>query len=158
MLVGTHSCFPVTDAAGFLLGAWEAARTLVDAAGGRHGTFTGTTTFTADAGRLAWVETGTVSWPGFQGPASRKYLLETGPAPSRLDVLFPDGRPFHDLDLSTGFCTAEHWCSPDTYRIRFAVRTPDVIEYSWDVHGPAKDQLLTTVLRRRASPALPPAP
>ncbi|WP_051476634.1 DUF6314 family protein [Arthrobacter sp. Br18] len=158
--------FPVADAAVFLLGAWTAERTLVDNAESRRGTFTGITTFTPDdAGRLAWVEVGTVAWPAvgaptvvtpaFEAPAFRKYLLEPGATRSGLRVLFADGRPFHDLDLATGVCTAEHWCSPDTYGIHFLVRTPDVIEYSWEVHGPAKDQLLTTVLRRRESLALP---
>ncbi|MBG6216273.1 hypothetical protein IWX75_000717 [Arthrobacter sp. CAN_A6] len=156
MPVETQRCFPVADAAAFLLGTWEAERTLMDNWGGRYGTFTGTTTFTPDdAGCLSWAETGTVSWQDFRGPAFREYLLEAGTVPSSLRVLFPDRRPFHDLDLSTGSCTAEHWCSPDAYRIRFTVRTPDVVEYSWDVQGPAKDQLLTTVLRRRNPPAPP---
>lgn len=156
-----QGCLPVADAAGFLLGIWAVERTLLDNAKGTRGTFTGTTTFTPDdAGRLAWVEAGTAAWavskgPSFEGPASREYLLEPGAAPSGLSVLFADGRPFHELDLTTGFCTAEHWCPPDNYRIRFAVRSADVIEYSWEVRGPVKDQLLSTVLRRRESLALP---
>ena len=33
-------------------------------------------------------------------------------------------------------------------RVDFTVTSADTVEYSWDVTGPAKDQLLTTVLTR----------
>ena len=42
----------------------------------------------------------------------------------------------------------EHWCDPDTYRVTYRFRGPDECGYRWDVTGPAKDQLLESVLRR----------
>jgi hypothetical protein len=57
----------------------------------------------------------------------------------------------------------EHWCDPDTYRVTYRFRGPDECGYRWDVTGPAKDQLLESVLRRlkakpEARPGVGPGP
>ncbi|MFC3300193.1 hypothetical protein FJV46_02810 [Arthrobacter agilis] len=138
----------ITDPLGFLAGSWTAQRRLLDRAAGVAGTFAGTTTFTPDHEEgLQWAEQGTVRWPSFEGPASRSYrvLRTTGAA---IEVRFEDGRVLCCLDLTTGGARDEHACDPDTYRVDFAVRSSDRIEYCWDVTGPAKDFLLTTTLTR----------
>lgn len=146
---------PVPEPLVFLAGAWATERTMLDRAGGATGTFTGTTTFTPDDGGLRWHEEGTARWASYQGPASRSYRIDadgTGMA-----VTFPDGRVLCRLDLSRGRAGDEHPCSPDTYRVDFTVPSPDTVRYSWDVIGPAKDLLLTTVLTRiGAGPLRPP--
>ncbi|WP_052273768.1 DUF6314 family protein [Arthrobacter sp. L77] len=147
---------PVHDPIGFLMGAWATERTLLDRAGGVTGTFTGTTTFTADGGGLRWDEQGTVSLPHFRGPASRSYRIDAGDGGTGMVVTFPDGRVLCRLDLSRGHARDEHPCTPDTYRVDFAVPSPDTVRYSWDVTGPAKDLLLTTVLTRSGAGLRPP--
>ncbi len=53
----------------------------------------------------------------------------------------------------------EHWCDPDTYRVTYTFRGPDQCGYRWDVTGPAKDQLLESVLHRlKAKPEASPGP
>jgi hypothetical protein len=162
--------YPVPDLRSYLLGTWRVQRALLSRADGSRGTFTGTAAFTPlpdDAASLRWRETGTVSWgtgpavlpgrssssprQGFTGPASREYLLVPGDADGPWEVRFADGRPFHPLLLAGGSWTADHWCSPDTYRVRFNVLSKDRLDYEWDVSGPAKDQLLTTELTRIAA-------
>ncbi len=141
-----HSGIPVPDPLAFLAGAWSTRRRLLDRRSGTTGTFTGITTFTPDDGGLRWDEEGTVHWASFQGPASRSYRI--GAEGSGLTVTFPDGRVLCRLDLRSGTARDEHDCSPDTYRVDFTVTAGDAIDYSWDVTGPAKDHLLTTVLTR----------
>jgi hypothetical protein len=142
----------------YLLGSWTVARTLLDRAPGSRGTFTGVVRFTeTDDGGLRFREEGTVSWasvPGgpagtpFSGPASREYLLRPTAAPDTMDMFFPDGRPFHRMGFGPRSSQDQHWCDPDTYRVRYTRTGPDEFRYEWDVTGPAKDQLLTSVLRR----------
>lgn len=136
----------IEDAVAFLTGTWSTRRSLIDRASGTEGTFTGTTTFTPDEGGLRWNEEGTVTWPHFQGPAFRSYAV-VGDGAS-MSVHFDDGRLLCRLDLSGGRARDDHACSPDTYRVEFVITSPDSIEYSWDVTGPAKDLLLTTALTR----------
>jgi hypothetical protein len=161
---------PVPDLRSYLLGAWQVRRTLLNRADGTRGTFTGTATFTPlpdDAASLRWREAGTVSWgigpadprggspparrPAFTGPAIREYLLVPGRPAGPWEVRFEDGRAFHPLLLDAGSWTADHWCSPDTYRVRFSVLSKNRLDYEWDVTGPAKDQLLRTELTRAAA-------
>jgi hypothetical protein len=137
----------VPDPIGFLLGSWSTRRHLLDRSTNTAGTFAGTTTFTADAGGLHWLEEGRVRWPTFEGPASRSYRIARGIA-AGVEVLFEDGRLLCRLDLTGGRARDQHECTPDTYVVDFTVRSSDSIEYRWDVTGPAKDLLLTTALSR----------
>ena len=57
---------------------------------------------------------------------------------------FADGRPFHDLDLTSGRHVADHPCSADLYRGEFTVRDADHWRTVWRVGGPAKDLVLRT--------------
>jgi len=146
--------FAVADLRAHLLGRWQVQRTMLDRAPGSRGNFTGTVAFTSDSapgstpGSLRQSENGTAVWPTFTGPAFREYRLVPTGSPAAMQVLFDDGRPFHDLDLSQGTWTASHWCTPDTYQVRFSSPSPDRLDYEWDVTGPAKDLLLSTTLLR----------
>ena len=139
-----HSFEPLA----FLPGSWGTDRHLLDRSSGAEGRFIGTTVFVPDDGGLLWEEQGTVVWPHFQGPASRSYRVTTE-ASGTMTVRFPDRRVLCTLDLRSGSAEDEHLCAPDTYRVALTVVSPTVVEYSWDVTGPAKDFLLTTVLTRR---------
>ena len=65
-----------------------------------------------------------------------------------MDVFFSDGRPFHRMGFEVQNSQDRHWCDPDTYRVNYELMGPDEFRYSWDVTGPAKDQLLESVLHR----------
>ncbi|HEX9225701.1 MAG TPA: DUF6314 family protein [Arthrobacter sp.] len=149
----------------YLLGTWTVERTLLDRSAGTRGSFTGVVRFTeiADDGGLRFREEGTVAWasvPGapagtpFTGPASREYLLRPTGAPDTMDMFFPDGRPFHRMGFGPQSRRDQHWCDPDSYRVNYTRIGPDEFRYEWDVTGPAKDQLLTSVLRRTTDAAV----
>ena len=146
------------DLRAYLLGSWSVERTLWDRSSDARGTFTGVVRFSPnDDGGLAFHEEGTMRWPTpagdtFTGPASRDYILHLHPtaASHSMDMSFPDGRPFHRMSFRAESSHDEHWCDPDTYRVTYALRGPDEFSYSWDVHGPRKNQLLESVLRRLA--------
>lgn len=130
-------------------GRWTVERDLLDRAAGTRGTFSGVVLFTPtpDAG-LDLREEGTMRWPTFTGPATRAYRLRPSGRPDALDVIFPDGRPFHRMSFAPESNLDNHWCDPDTYRVAYTLEGPDRFSYSWDVAGPHKDLLLTSHLTR----------
>ncbi|MET8771948.1 DUF6314 family protein [Streptomyces sp. NPDC004658] len=137
--------WPVPDVLAHLAGRWRVERDVRDLASGDEGHFTGTTVFSALAGGgLLHEESGTFIWQGVARPATRTLRFLPGPAPGRADVRFADGRPFHELDLTTGRFVADHPCAADLYRGEFTVRDADRWRTVWRVGGPAKDLVLTT--------------
>ncbi|ELS51900.1 hypothetical protein STVIR_7126 [Streptomyces viridochromogenes Tue57] len=133
------------DALDYLAGSWRVERSVRDLAGGEYGGFSGTTVFSPlDGGGLLHHESGTFVWRGVPRPAERTLRFLPGETPGTADVRFADGRPFHDLDLSSGRHITDHPCSADRYRGEFTVRDADHWRTVWRVHGPAKDLVLTT--------------
>ncbi|KUM71204.1 DUF6314 family protein [Streptomyces curacoi] len=136
---------PVPDALDYLAGSWRVERSVRDLAGGEDGEFSGTTVFSPlDGGGLLHHESGTFVWRGVPRPAERTLRFLPGDTPGTADVRFADGRPFHDLDLTSGRHIADHPCSADRYRGEFTVRDADHWRTVWRVRGPAKDLVLTT--------------
>ncbi|MCD7442005.1 DUF6314 family protein [Streptomyces lincolnensis] len=137
--------WPVPDALTYLAGTWRTTRSVRDLASDDSGEFSGTTIFgPLEGGGLLQRESGTFVWQGVPRPAERTLCLLPGPIPGTVDVRFADGRPFHDLDLSSGRHLADHPCSADLYRGEFTVRDADRWRTVWRVRGPAKDLVLTT--------------
>ncbi|MFD0440030.1 DUF6314 family protein [Streptomyces chartreusis] len=145
--------WPVPDALAYLAGGWRAERSVRDLASGDEGEFSGTTVFEPlEDGEpslgpprgLLHRESGTFVWRGVPRPAERTLRFLPGSSPGTVDVRFADGRPFHDLDLSSGRHVADHPCSADLYRGEFTVRDADHWRSVWRVRGPAKDLALTT--------------
>ncbi|MBX7445819.1 MULTISPECIES: DUF6314 family protein [unclassified Arthrobacter] len=131
-------------------GRWQVERDLLDRSDGTRGTFSGVVLLTpTDDGGLVLSEEGTMRWPAFTGPASRRYVLKPSGQPEALDVFFPDGRPFHRMSFAPDANLDSHWCDPDTYRVLYTWEGPDAFSYSWDVAGPRKDLLLVSRLVRR---------
>ncbi|MEV7343556.1 DUF6314 family protein [Streptomyces sp. NPDC093544] len=97
-----------------------------------------------EAAGLLHHESGTFVWQGTPRPAERTLRFLPGQGPSTADVRFSDGRPFHDLDLTSGRYVADHPCSADLYRGEFTVRDEHHWRTVWRVAGPAKDLVLTT--------------
>lgn len=137
--------WPVPDVLTYLTGSWRVERSVRDLASGETGHFTGTTDFSrSDGGGLLHFESGTFTWQGVPRPAERTLRFLPGPSPATADVRFADGRPFHDLDLTSGRHIADHPCSADLYRGEFTVHDRDHWRSVWRVGGPAKDLVLTT--------------
>ncbi|MEU6508072.1 MULTISPECIES: DUF6314 family protein [unclassified Streptomyces] len=137
--------WPVADVLAYLAGRWRVERSVRDRASGDEGHFTGVTVFSAlDDGGLLHEESGDFTWQGVTRPATRTLRFLPGAVPGTADVRFADGRPFHELDLSTGWYVAGHPCAADFYRGVFTVRDADHWRTVWGVGGPAKDLLLTT--------------
>ncbi|MEW2511699.1 DUF6314 family protein [Streptomyces sp. NPDC046870] len=148
--------WPVPDVLAHLAGRWRVERDVRDLASGDEGHFTGTTDFTAlDGGGLLHEESGTFTWQGVARPATRTLRFLPGPGPGRADVRFADGRPFHELDLTTGRYVAGHPCAADLYRGEFTVRDADHWRTVWRVGGPAKDLVLTTDYVRETAARYP---
>lgn len=140
---------PIQDLRAYLAGSWAVERTLWDRASGTHGTFTGVVVYseTPDGG-LLFREDGTMHWPTHSGPAFREYLLRPSGSPDSMEVFFPDGRPFHVMSFAGKANEDQHWCDPDDYKVSYVWGGQDAFSYTWDVHGPAKDLLLESHLRR----------
>lgn len=136
--------WPVPDALAYLAGRWRVSRSVRDLASGTEGEFAGSTLFEAlETGGLLHHESGTFVWQGVARPAERTLTFLPGPG-GTADVRFADGRPFHDLDLTSGRHVADHPCSADLYRGEFTVRDMDHWRTVWRVRGPAKDLVLRT--------------
>ncbi|MEU3979981.1 DUF6314 family protein [Streptomyces sp. NPDC026672] len=137
--------WPVVDVLGHLAGGWRVVRSVRDLGSGDEGTFEGTTVFRPLAGGgLLHEESGTFTWRGVARPAERTLRFLPGAAPGTADVRFADGRPFHDLDLTSGRHVADHPCAADLYRGEFTVLDADHWRTVWRVDGPAKDLVLVT--------------
>ncbi|TLS45577.1 hypothetical protein FE633_14295 [Streptomyces montanus] len=137
--------WPVTDVLAYLSGIWRVERSVRDLVSGAEGTFGGTTEFEPlGGGGLLHHESGTFVWQGVARPAERTLRFLPGESASRADVRFADGRPFHDLDLTSGRHIADHPCAADLYRGEFTVLDADHWRTVWRVGGPAKNLLLTT--------------
>ncbi len=141
--------WPVSDVLAYLSGSWRVRRSVRDLASGDEGDFSGTTVFSAlPEGGLLHAESGTFTWRGVPRPAERTLRFLPGGEPGRADVRFGDGRPFHDLDLTSGHHVTDHPCSADLYRGEFAVLDADHWRTVWRVGGPAKDLVLNTEYTR----------
>ncbi|WP_128427895.1 DUF6314 family protein [Streptomyces cyaneus] len=137
--------WPVPDVLTYLAGSWRVERSVRDLASGAVGEFSGTTVFAPlEGGGLLHHESGTFVWQGVPRPAERTLRFLPGTARGTADVRFADGRPFHDLDLSSGRYIADHPCSADLYRGEFTVLDEDHWRTVWRVRGPTKDLVLTT--------------
>ncbi|MET8075981.1 DUF6314 family protein [Streptomyces sp. NPDC005303] len=137
--------WPVPDVLTYLAGDWRTERTVRDLASGDEGVFSGTTAFgRLEDGGLLSHESGIFVWQGVPRPAERTLRFLPGATPGTADVRFSDGRPFHDLDLTSGHHRADHPCAADLYRGDFTVLAANHWRTVWRVGGPAKALLLTT--------------
>jgi len=132
-----------------LLGEWVLSRTVTDRLAGVDGTVTGTTSLTAvGPDEVRWEESGTMTLDGRTVPVSRTLSVRRGDD-ARWTVCFADGRVFHDWVWGG---RVDHACAPDDYT---GVLDGDAERWTvrWEAHGPAKDYVLESELRRRTHPA-----
>jgi hypothetical protein len=90
---------------------------------------------------------GVLDFGTFHGPCERslQYLSQKG---TGVRVLFADGRPFIDVDLSRGGQRSTYHCGHDLYVISFVIHSEDVLCETWRTRGPTKDYEATTTLTR----------
>ena len=126
-----------------LVGTWELRRTVRDLRTDRTGRVRGVLAVTEDGDRLRLHETGVLVWGGHDLPVHRTTYLEL--RAGEVWATFDDGRPFHPWRPGEDVV---HPCAEDTY-VGHVELDGDAMRTTWRVTGPAKDQLLTTELRRR---------
>lgn len=136
-----------------LLGEWVLRRRVDDRRAGVDGIVTGTTSLTGTGpDEVRWDEFGTMTFDGRTVPVSRTLYVrraDVGVDAGRWTVFFADGRPFHDWVWGE---RVDHPCAPDHYT---GVLAGDADRWTvrWEAHGPAKDYVLDSELRRRSHPA-----
>ena len=143
---------PVLDLFAYLEGDWELTRTINDLRMDMPGSMSGTTAITRQPDNdekpsLAYREEGLLCFGDYKETVHRVYEFCFAEAHKAL-VLFSDGRMFHELDLSSGFCQVEHLCVDDTYRGRFRVESPNVWLSNWYISGPSKELILDNRYQR----------
>jgi hypothetical protein len=136
-----------------LLGEWVLRRRVDDRRAGVDGIVTGTTCLTRTGpDEVRWDESGTMTLDGRTVPVSRTLFVrrsDVGVDDAQWTVFFADGRPFHDWVWGE---RVDHACAPDDYT---GVLAGDADRWTvrWEAHGPAKDYVLDSELRRRSHPA-----
>ncbi|MHB1712979.1 MAG: DUF6314 family protein [Acidimicrobiales bacterium] len=145
----------IADTLGFLLGTWRIERSIKDHQTGIRGSFEGTSTLVqtpigrnCSAGVQArYDEAGELRFGTHLGQAHRslEYMrLDDG----AVMLYFTDGRPFVDLDLSTGAWQSTHLCGCDRYEIATLVRSRELVQERWQVRGPTTGYEAVTTLMR----------
>ncbi len=122
-----------------LEGVWTLARVIEDARAGVTGRFEGQSVWQPDGAGLRQEETGLLHYG--DGPpmqASRVYLWRQ--AGTGLEVLFEDGRPFHNLHANGA--EDRHLCPPDIYDVVYDFSAWPNWTQRWHVTGPRKDAII----------------
>jgi len=154
--IGTRAeTVAVADLCAFLRGAWRLERELNDRRAATQGRLDGRAVFAPEGSGLRYREEGTLTYGTYRGAFFRTYLYRF-PGPTRAEVAFEDGRPFHDLDLSRGTWRASHRCGGDLYEGCFTLDGADSWRAIWRVTGPRKTLVLSSRFRRlRATLKIP---
>jgi hypothetical protein len=147
-----EDAMPVSDLFAFLEGDWGLSRTINDVRQNMPGVMTGRIAlvkYSDEQGNLAlkYREEGELQFGDYRETVHRTYDFSF-PEAHRALVRFSDGRIFHELDLSTGFCEVEHLCAEDIYRGRFRVVARDAWLSNWDISGPSKELILDNRYQR----------
>jgi len=131
-------------------GTWHLSRRIEDRRAGQTGHLDGRARFTAAEDDWHYSETGTLRLPGqAEMQAERRYLWRG--AGAFIEVLFNDGRPFHVFDPAKPRPSAQHWCDPDSYRVRYDFTNWPDWSAEWHVTGPKKDYSMHSLYWRAAS-------
>lgn len=129
------------------LGAYTVSRKIEDRLSGAVTTFEGEAQITATSEGAIYRETGQLVMGAQRFTAERNYLWHQ--AGARIEVLFDDGRPFHDFDPTHGGQATEHLCGDDLYRGGYDFSQWSCWALRWDVAGPRKDYCSVTWYGRR---------
>jgi hypothetical protein len=134
-------------------GRWQMVRIIENVPEGVIGEFWGECTFSSEADGLTCREQGVLRLNG-QDYASGRVSLWRFSGQGRIEVLYEDGRPFHDFAAARPQAT--HLCGEDRYRVSYDFApggADDAWISRWEVDGPAKDYVMTTRYRRLSGQA-----
>jgi hypothetical protein len=123
-------------------GAWTVARQIEDLGGGPSGRFKGIARITPDDEGLRYDEQGLMTLGAAKLMATRVYLWRPE-GPTRVRVLFDDGRPFHLFDWARPEWSDEHLCGQDRYAVRYTF-AGDSWHAHWRVTGPSKNYVMSS--------------
>jgi hypothetical protein len=147
---------------GWFRGHWQMMRIIENVPEGVIGEFWGECSFSPDGARnsggLICREQGVLRFRGADYHSGRISLWRF-PGQGRIEVLYDDGRPFHDFAAEKPEAT--HLCGEDRYRVSYQFDpggAADTWLSQWDVKGPAKDYVMTTRYQRLADKVLPETP
>ncbi|MCE0504561.1 MULTISPECIES: DUF6314 family protein [unclassified Roseivivax] len=131
-------------------GAWRFRRKIYDRKLGQESDGQGVLTFAPEGDGLIYHEVLTLSMPG-QPPieGSRRYRWR--PGPRGIEVLFEDGRPFHQLGLGESRPCDLHPCGEDRYEVTYDFGDWPIWGATWEVRGPRKDYRMDTLYVREKS-------
>lgn len=122
------------------MGHWTLTRSIAHA-DGTEGRFEGTAVWTPDGEGARYHETGHLILPQARFAAERRYTWDAD-----LNVFFEDGRFFHAVPRVGG--EAAHWCDPDQYDVSYDFSTWPRWSCRWQVLGPRKNYVMTSVYQR----------
>jgi hypothetical protein len=143
-------------------GVWTVAREITDLGGGPSGRFRGIARIAPamvapHTAGLRYDEQGSLTLGAAKMMATRAYLWRPD-GPTRVQVLFEDGRPFHAFDWGRPEWTDEHPCEADHYAVRYTFAA-DSWHAHWRVTGPAKNYAMSSrYLRLKPAEAGPAGP
>jgi len=118
------------------LGRYRLTRQIEDARAQAQSRFEGEAVIAATSDGASYREVGQLIMDGQRFEAERSYIWRQKGA--RIDVLFADGRPFHDFDPVAGGKATEHLCGADWYRGGYDFKSWPEWSVTWDVSGPRK--------------------
>lgn len=142
--------WPVPNLRAFLSGSWQLDRSLLDRRNSIAGELNGRAHFAPSGRSLLYEERGLLTFGAHQGPAEQRLTYEFPSGEARASVRFRDGRPFHELDLSTGEAIVSHPCALDLYEGCFVALSEMQLRSVWNVTGPRKDEEIITLYTRLA--------
>jgi hypothetical protein len=122
-------------------GCWLLERSISDNLSKTSSHFSGRAELTRDALGLKYTERGVLMVGDIRVPAERKYFWRW--TEGAISVFFEDGRPFHTFD-PRGYCTAEHWCDPDHYKVFYDLDDWPMWRTVWTVVGPRKNYVMSS--------------
>ena len=141
----------VDDTYELLLGEWHMQRAITNRRWSCTAAFSGTATVAqrdpSDLDTAEYLEAGTLRIGAHRGAAQRR-LRYVRQDDGTVIVTFPDGRTFLRCDLRSGWGSATHLCGDDRYDVTWRLHTRGVLVEEWQVRGPQKDYVASTVLRR----------
>lgn len=140
---------PVEDLFAYLEGNWQLSRTINDLRLNMPGAMEGQAVIARQENGpgLSYREEGKLRFGDYRETVFRNYDF-IFPELHRAQVLFSDGRRFHELDLRQGISEVEHLCGEDIYRGRFRTETADIWQSSWFISGPSKELTLDNRYQR----------
>jgi len=122
---------------GDFIGTYSVSRVIEDHRAGQQSRFEGQASIDAHEAGAIYREAGHLILNDQRFAAERSYIWRANGA--RIDVLFEDGRAFHDFDPEAGGNATEHLCGQDMYRGGYDFSEWSCWAVTWDVAGPRKD-------------------